>query len=191
MAIRPVLLYPRDEEKLRTPSATVTDFGADLQALIQDLKDTLAQHPGAGLAAPQIDVRQRVAIVRLGQDEGEMQPPIALVNPSIIEEGETDRGFDGCLSMPKIVTWDTLRPTKLRVKAQNAKGEPFELALEGIDAILVHHEIDHLDGVFFLDRLAEGGEIFLPIPGEDGKEKLLALKQTPEIMGQAAPRHDT
>lgn len=190
MAVKPILLYPKDEAKLRATSVPVTDFGEPLQALLQDLRDTLAAHPGAGLAAPQIDVRQRVAIVRLGQDEGEMQPPLALVNPQIIEEGKTDKGFDGCLSLPRVVTWDTLRPKWLRLKAQNEVGDAFELRVEGIDAILVHHELDHLDGVFFLDRLADGGDIFLPIPGDDGKEKLIKLKQTPDIMGQATPRSE-
>lgn len=188
MPVRSVLLYPRDEDQLRTPSEPVTEFDDDLRALIRDLEDTLAQYPGAGLAAPQIGVHKRVTIVRLGQDDGEMQPPIALVNPVILEEGKTDKGFDGCLSLPKIVTWDTLRPTKLHIRAQTPTGEPFELQVQGIDAILIHHELDHLDGVFFLDRLVDGGEIFLPVPGADGKDKLVALEQTPAIMGRATPR---
>lgn len=123
MSVKKVLLYPKDEESLRKKSVEIKRLNKSVKRLIQDLKDTLLTQPGAGLAAPQIGVHQRVCVIRLGQDEGEMQAPMALINPVILEEGELAKGFDGCLSLPRIVTWDTLRPTWLRFTALNEEGE--------------------------------------------------------------------
>lgn len=160
MPVRPVLQYPEDEAALRQKSEPVGEIDEAVRALITDLYDTLATEPGAGLAAPQIGVHKRVALVAFGQDEGEIQPPITLINPVILETSNDDKGFDGCLSLPNVLTWDTVRPHWIRFEALNDDGERFEMTVEGIDAIVVHHEIDHLDGVFFLDRLPEDGQLF-------------------------------
>ncbi|MEM8534727.1 MAG: peptide deformylase [Chloroflexota bacterium] len=180
MAIKSVLLYPQDEKKLRTRSQKVKKVNAEAQTLIQDLKDTLLTKPGAGLAAPQIGVHKRIAVVRFGQDEGEMQAPLALVNPVILETGPLTKGFDGCLSLPRISTWDTLRPAWLRFRAHDESGKPFEMKVEGIDAALVHHEIDHLDGIFFLDRLSDSAKLYISITTEEG-EKLVLLDDLPSL----------
>lgn len=161
MTVQRVLLYPSDAQALRQKSAPIEAVDDAAKTLIVDLKETLATQPGAGLAAPQIGVHQRVVLVCLGQDTDDgLQPPIALINPIILEEGEYGRGFDGCLSLPNVLTWDTLRPTWLRFSAQDEDGNPFEMRVEGIDAIVVHHEIDHLEGVLFWDRLPEDGRLF-------------------------------
>ena len=154
MAVRRIVMFPAEEATLRKRSARIKPADDSTAALIADLKDTLLAHPGAGLAAPQIGVHKRVVVVRFGQDAGEMEPPRALVNPVILEKGPLTSGFDGCLSLPRVVTWDTLRPAWLRFRAQDEQGEPFEMRVEGIDAILVHHEIDHLNGKVFIDYLS-------------------------------------
>lgn len=168
MPVRPVLLYTKDEAKLRQISEPVARISKPVKRLIQDLKDTLAEHPGAGLAAPQIDVHKRVTVVRFGQETGEMGEPLVLINPEILEMGEDRRSFDGCLSLPKIYTWDGVRPSWLRFRALGEDGQPFEMRVEGIDAALVHHEVDHLDGIFFLDRLPEHAKLFTEVQTEDG-----------------------
>ncbi len=174
MAVKRILRYPDDEVRLRRPSEKVKKVNSRVRTLIQDLKDTLAVQSGAGLAAPQIGVHQRVALVRFGQDEGELQPPLTLINPEILEAGPIGKGFDGCLSLPKIATWDTLRPQSLRFRALDEKGDTFEMHVSGIDAIVVHHEIDHLDGVFFLDRLSDDAKLYIAIETQEG-EKLVEL----------------
>lgn len=178
MAIRPLLYYPQDEALLRQKSTPIKKVDDSIQELVTDLKETLLTHPGAGLAAPQIGVHKRVVVVRLGQDKGEAEPPRALINPVILEEGPLAKGFDGCLSLPKISTWDTMRPSWLRFRAQDERGKTFEMRVEGIDSILVHHEIDHLDGVLFMDRLIDGAKLYLSVDTEDG-EKLVPIGQLP------------
>ncbi len=175
MAVRRVLQYPQDEARLRRKSAAVKKLDAETRQLIVDLKDTLATQPGAGLAAPQIGVWKRVALVCFGQDKGEMEPPLAIINPVIVEQGPLEKGFDGCLSMPGLVTWDTLRPSWLVFTARDEHWNRVQMRVEGIDAIVVHHEIDHLDGVLFLDRMDKGGKLYIPEVDENGEEHLIEL----------------
>jgi peptide deformylase len=186
MPVKPVLLYTQDEARLRKKSARVKKVDRQIRALVQDLKDTLLTQPGAGLAAPQIGVLQRVIVVRFGQDKGAMEAPCALINPVILEEGAPEKSFDGCLSLPKIATWDALRPAWLRFQAQDEDGKLFEMRVEGIDAALVHHEVDHLNGVFFLDRLTPDAELYIAIATEDG-EKLVRLNQLPFMTNLTKP----
>jgi peptide deformylase len=156
MAVRNILLYTQDAAALRKKSRPVGTVSQGVQRLIQDLKDTLAHSSdGIGLAAPQIAVHRRVVVVRLGsrKEEGrEPDPPIALIDPQIIEAGDERRDFDGCLSFPGLYG-ETVRPHSLRVIGLDEGGKPFDRAFEGFDAVLVHHEIDHLDGVLFIDRV--------------------------------------
>lgn len=175
MAVRKILKYPQDEAKLRRKSAEVKRLDVEVRALIRDLKDTLATQSGAGLAAPQIGVLKRVALVCFGQEQGEMQPPLAIINPVIVESGPLATGFDGCLSIPKLVTWDTLRPSWLVFRARDENWKSFEMRVEGIDAIVVHHEVDHLNGVLFLDRMSKGGKLYAVRTDENGEEKLVEL----------------
>lgn len=174
MTVRDILIYPKEEAKLRQKSAKVKKIDASIRELVADLKETLLANPGAGLAAPQIDVHKRVIVVRFGQESGEMEPPRELINPVILQAGPLAKGFDGCLSLPRVVTWDTRRPSWLKFRAQDVQGNFFEMRVEGIDAILVNHEIDHLDGVFFLDRMTDDGKLYIAVDTEEG-EKLIPL----------------
>ncbi len=178
MSVKPIVIYPKEEAKLREKSVEIKKIDRKIQQLIQDLKDTLATQEGAGLAAVQIGVHKRVALICLGQEAGEMEPPRVMINPEILEEGPLTKGFDGCLSLPRVSTWDSLRPEWLSFRAQDENGEIYELRVEGADAAVVHHEIDHLDGVFFLDRLTEDAQLYIAIDTENGP-KLMPLDRIP------------
>jgi peptide deformylase len=159
MPVRKILIYPQDEARLRR-------------------KYTLATQAGAGLAAPQIGVLKRVVLVKFGQDKGELGEALTLINPIILESGPIAKGFDGCLSIPGLYTWDTLRPSWLTFSARDENWKKIEQRVEGIDAIVVHHEIDHLNGVLFLDRMEKGGKLYVPRIDENGEEKLVELSRT-------------
>lgn len=175
MPIRKVLQYPTDEAKLRRKSAEVKRLDNATRQLIRDLKETLATQPGAGLAAPQIGIWKKVALVCFGQDQDEMEPPLAIINPVIVETGPLAKGFDGCLSMPGLVTWDTLRPSWLVFTARDENWNKITRRVEGIDAIVVHHEVDHLNGVLFLDRMETGGKLYVRRVAADGEETFVEL----------------
>jgi peptide deformylase len=156
MAVRDIVLYREHEAALRRKSEPVRAINRRVKNLVQDLKDTLAHHSeGIGLAAPQINVHDRVIVVRLGgRSEAQSQagPPIALINPEIVESSYDRQDFDGCLSLPGLYA-ETVRPHLLRVTGLDEWGQPFECVFGGFDAVVVHHEIDHLDGVLFIDRV--------------------------------------
>lgn len=153
MAIRDILLYP--DTQLKTMSTEVTDFGQDFQYFIDDLEETRLNGPGAvGIAAPQVGYFQRVVIV----DVSKMRKPVAnhgymiLVNPQITAWEEYDIGREGCLSVPDF-TANVVRAKNIQLKAQDRHGNPLEYEMEGFEARAIQHEIDHLDGLVFLDRV--------------------------------------
>jgi peptide deformylase len=175
MAVRDIVLYLENEVALRKKSQPVKRVTRRIKRLVQDLKDTLNDHAnGIGLAAPQINVHSRVVVVRLGggqDDEGNVRepgPPMALINPQIVEAGDEKRDFDGCLSFPGLYG-ETVRPHRLRVTGLDEAGRPFNRVFEGFDAVVVHHEIDHLDGVLFIDRVENIEDLYQVREGEDGE----------------------
>ena len=172
MAVREILLYPKDKTALRAESDFIYTFNRQTKRLIEDLKDTLlAHHDGIGLAAPQIDVHLRVVIVRLGARndwDSEADPPIALVNPKIVESSDERKDYDGCLSFPGLYG-ETIRPHYLRVAGIDEDGKPFDRVFAGFDAAVVHHEIDHLDGVLFTDRIESFDDLYRVYLDSDGK----------------------
>lgn len=163
MAVREILVYPDESAALRRKSQAIWKVSANVERLIEDLKDTLASRPeGIGLAAPQINIHRRVVIVRLGAgDEGAAGagPPIALLNPRIVEARDERRDFDGCLSFPGLYG-TTRRPHYLHVMGRDEEGNPFDRVFEGFDAVVVHHEIDHLNGVLFIDRIEQPEDLY-------------------------------
>jgi peptide deformylase len=160
MAVRDVVLFAENETVLRKKCEPVRAINRRIEDLIQDLKDTLVHHSeGIGLAAPQINIHRRVIVVRFGGRsgaQGKPSPPIALINPQIIETGYEQRDSDGCLSFPGLFA-QTVRPHLLEVSGLDEWGQPFHCIFGGFDAVVVHHEIDHLNGVLFIDRV-EGVE---------------------------------
>lgn len=156
MAVRKILIYPKDKIALRAVSEPVNTLNRRSMRLIQDLKETLlSRSDGVGLAAPQIDAHVRVIVVRLGARDDwdrDADPPIALINPEIIESRDERKDFDGCLSFPGLFG-ETIRPHFMHVSGISEDGRPFERIFEGFDAVVVHHEIDHLDGILFIDHI--------------------------------------
>jgi peptide deformylase len=175
MAVRDIVLYLENEAALRKKSQPVGRVTRRVRRLVRDLKDTLNDHAnGVGLAAPQIDVHSRVVVVRLGggqDDEGnarEPDPPIALIDPQVVETGDEKRDFDGCLSFPGLYG-ETVRPHLLRVTGLDEAGHPFDRLFEGFDAVVVHHEIDHLEGVLFIDRVENIEDLYWVREDENGE----------------------
>ena len=156
MAVREIVLYLENKAALREKSRPVKGVGRNVRDLVQDLKDTLEHNEdGIGLAAPQIGVHYRVVVVRPGGGQGHRRapdPPIALINPRVVQAAGERRDFDGCLSFPGLYA-ETVRPHYLRVTGLDERGRPLDRVFEGFDAVVVHHEIDHLDGVLLIDRV--------------------------------------
>jgi len=136
---------------LRAENAPVTQFDGALAALVADLVETCHAAPGLGLAAPQIGVNLRVAIVDLsiGKDPGAV---VVLVNPKIVSEAGEQRGEEGCLSIPGL-SEAVERPARVVVETRDVSGEPTTLDGQGLFARALRHEIDHLDSKLFVDRL--------------------------------------
>jgi peptide deformylase len=171
MAVKSIVLYKENEAALRRKSEPVRVVNRRVKKLVRDLKDTLLDRAdGIGLAAPQIDVPSRVVVVQLGrsQDQSEVEPPVALINPEIVEAKDDQRDFDGCLSLPGLFA-ETVRPHYLRVTGLDEWGKPFDRVFEGFDAVVVHHEIDHLNGVLFIDRVASVADMYTVRENEDGE----------------------
>ena len=149
MSRRPILLYP--DPTLRRRTSPVESFDDDLAKLIADLRETMYDAPGVGLAAPQIGDLRRVTIIDIDPRGPESRLHV-LVNPRIVESAGEATDTEGCLSIPEF-TEKVDRPERVKVAAQTPTGEPFELEAEGFFARALCHEIDHLDGILFIDRL--------------------------------------
>ena len=152
MAIREIITVP--DKILRGKARKVTSFGAELQTLIDDMVDTMREALGVGLAAPQVNAPLRVIVVEFNESEDEETPPklYMVVNPKITRiSSDQDFGTEGCLSLPRIVG-DVERPISVTVKGFNRRGQPLKIKAGGWLARIFQHEVDHLDGVLFVDR---------------------------------------
>jgi len=174
MAVRKIMIFPEDKAALRAKSDPVQSVNQRTKRLIADLKDTLLTcQDGVGLAAPQINEHLRVVVVRLGAKDDwddKAGPPVALVNPEIIESGEERKDFDGCLSFPGLYG-KTVRPHFLRVIGLDENGDPMDAIYQGFDAVVVHHEIDHLNGVLFIDRIKTMEDLYRVEKDASGKTR--------------------
>ncbi|MEJ2264069.1 MAG: peptide deformylase [Anaerolineales bacterium] len=152
MAVREIITLP--DPVLRRKARKVTDFGPELQNLIEDMVETMRVAPGVGLAAPQVNVSQRVIVVEFGDEEDETVPPklYTVVNPEITRASrDVVVGTEGCLSIPEIVG-DVERPLSATIKGQSPQGQPLKIKASGWLARIFQHEVDHLDGILFVDR---------------------------------------
>jgi len=181
MAVREILLYRDHELALRRKSKPVRKHDRSIKKLVEDLKDTLTAHPeGVGLAAPQVNAHYRVVIVRLGagsDGSSEPGPCIGLINPKIIEARDERKDFDGCLSFPGLYG-ETTRPHFLKVTGMDERGMRFDRVFEGFDAVVVHHEIDHLDGVLFVDRVTSLEDLYRVRVAENGQQMRVPVSVT-------------
>ena len=148
MAVQPIRLF--GDPVLRTPAQPVVDFDKELRVLVGDLFDTMRDAPGRGLAAPQIGVGLRVFTYLINEDEQGH-----LINPELtFPDTETQLGLEGCLSIPDLA-WDCRRYLNVVARGFDMYGEPITVAGSDMLARAVQHEVDHLDGILFVDRLDE------------------------------------
>jgi peptide deformylase len=150
VSIRPVRIF--GDPVLRTKALDVSGPDDTLRRLVEDMFETMKSYNGVGLAANQVGVLQRVLVVDVPLDEGE-HARFAMINPVIERRSGSENGEEGCLSIPGLYE-DVSRSLEIRVKALDEWGKPFELEAEGYLARVIQHEVDHLDGVLFVDRLS-------------------------------------
>jgi peptide deformylase len=163
MALRNIVFVP--EPVLRRKARPVTKFDAKLQALIDDMIETMREAPGVGLAAPQVAVSEQVIVVEYGDDDDESVPLklYVMVNPVITRtSAETEIGTEGCLSVPG-VAGNVERPLAITVKGQTRHGQPTTVKAQGWLARIFQHEIDHLNGILFTDRASKVWQTKEPI----------------------------
>lgn len=148
MALRNIKHYQRDEI-LRKKSRPVENINSKILILLDDMAETMYSANGVGLAAPQVGILKRIVIIDIGDGIHE------LINPEIIDEQGSQKDTEGCLSIPGI-SGTVIRPRIVKVRALNRKGETIELTGSGLLARALCHEIDHLDGILFIDKAIPG-----------------------------------
>ena len=151
MSLLPILEFP--DPRLRTVAKPVDVSkvtGDEFQALFDQMFATMYDAPGIGLAARQVDVHQRFMVIDVSEDQSN---PLVFVNPEILERDGEQVYQEGCLSVPGIFA-DVTRANTIKVKAVNRQGEEFELDADGVLAVCIQHEMDHLDGKLFVDYLS-------------------------------------
>ena len=148
MAKLEILEFP--DERLRTVAKPVERFDEKLRTLVEDMVETMYHARGIGLAATQVDVHQRLLVLDVSENQ---DTPRVYVNPLIVASEGTETCEEGCLSVPGIYA-DVSRAERITIEAQDAHGQTFREDLDGMHAICIQHEIDHLDGKLFVDYLS-------------------------------------
>jgi len=149
MALLPILHFP--DERLRRQAQPVPDVNDEIRRLMDDMLETMYDAPGVGLAAPQVDVVKRVIVVDVSE---ERDAPLAMVNPEVIAREGVEVMEEGCLSVPGIYE-NVERAASVRIRYLDRSGQADEVDAEGLLAVCLQHEIDHLDGKLFVDYLTE------------------------------------
>lgn len=150
MALLPILRYP--DPRLKKVASPVTQFDTQLERLVRDMAETMYDAPGVGLAATQVDVHKRVIVIDVSEDKSNL---LVFINPEIVSASAETKSFDeGCLSVPGIYETVT-RPDTVTVRAQNVKGETFELECDELLGVCIQHEMDHLNGKVFVEYLSQ------------------------------------
>lgn len=159
MVVLPGIVYP--DERIKQRSAPVVAFDDSLRRFILDLEETMKSNPGCvGLAAPQVGCLQRIAIVDVSHRPKTLNNGrIVLINPELILSEGAAVAREGCLSVPDY-TGNVTRALRIRVRTQDQTGAYREYSCEGFEARAVQHEIDHLDGLLFVDRLVSSRDLF-------------------------------
>jgi peptide deformylase len=169
MAVFPIRLF--GDPVLRQRAADVPEVDDTIRKLIRDMRDTMRDAPGVGLAANQIGVLRRVIVWSFEGDEG------ALVNPRIVGREGSVEGDEACLSLPGL-SYPVLRAERVKVEGLDRKGRPVEIEAEDMTARILQHEIDHIDGVLFIDHL----------PPELQREARRLLREAAEGFGPSPSR---
>lgn len=149
MAILNILHYP--DPRLRTKAKPVQSVDDTVKALVADMFETMYDAPGIGLAATQVNVHKRVLVIDISDTRND---PVCLINPEILESSGNEEMEEGCLSVPDV--YETVeRAERIKVRALDLEGKVIEFETAGLLAICIQHEIDHLDGKLFVDRLSQ------------------------------------
>ncbi len=149
MAVLPILKYP--DPRLNRVAKPVREVDDRIRQLVRDMAETMYAAPGIGLAATQVDVHERVIVIDVSEAHDELR---VFINPEIVGESLDRKVYEeGCLSVPGVYD-EVERPDRVTVRALNERGEPFELKCEGLLAVCIQHEIDHLDGKVFVQYLS-------------------------------------
>jgi peptide deformylase len=152
MTIRPLLILP--DTKLRLVSEPVASVTDEIRALAEDMLETMYDAPGVGLAAIQVGVPKRIVTMDVSKSERE-RSPMVLINPEVLWASEEKRAYEeGCLSIPEYYE-EVERPDRIRFRYMNLDGETIEQEADGLMATCVQHEIDHLNGILFIDYLSK------------------------------------
>ncbi|HEY8941174.1 MAG TPA: peptide deformylase [Cellvibrio sp.] len=149
MALLPILEFP--DPRLRNVAKPVTEVDATIRKLVDDMFETMYEAPGIGLAATQVNVHKRVVVIDVSEDKSQ---PLVFINPEIeVLDQETSEYDEGCLSVPGFYE-TVVRPGHIRVKALDRDGNAFEIEPEGLLAVCIQHELDHLNGKLFVDHIS-------------------------------------
>lgn len=152
MALLPIIVAP--DPRLKKVCAPVEAVGPDLRRLLDDMVETMYDAPGIGLAAPQIGILRRVVVIDVAREGAPGPRPLMMVNPELTWVSDRDATYEeGCLSLPDSFG-DVVRPAEIALRYRDPDGQPRELAADGLLATCIQHEIDHLDGILFVDRLS-------------------------------------
>lgn len=150
MSLLPILRYP--DPRLNQVAEPVTVFDEQLKTLVSDMAQTMYDAPGIGLAAPQVDVHRQVIVIDISEERNTLQ---VFINPEIVTASAEKALYDeGCLSVPGIYE-EVERPARVTVRAQDVNGKFFDIQAEGLMAVCLQHEIDHLKGFMFVDYLSQ------------------------------------
>jgi len=165
MAILTILEFP--DPRLRTRARTVAEVDERIRQLVDDMFETMYAAPGIGLAATQVNVHERVVVMDISEEGNQ---PLVFINPEVEVIGDESRDYqEGCLSVPGFYE-DVARPAQIRVKALDRDGNPFELEPDGLLAVCIQHELDHLEGKLFVDYLS-------PVKRQRIRQKLEKLQR--------------
>ncbi len=149
MALLNILHFP--DPRLRTRAKAVDQVNDQLRQLVDDMFETMYQAPGIGLAATQVNVHQRIIVIDISQEQDD---PRVLINPELLETDGVEEMDEGCLSVPGVYE-SVQRAERIKVRALGRDGDVFELETDGLLAVCIQHEIDHLDGKLFVDYLSQ------------------------------------
>ena len=167
MALLPILEFPDARLRTKAVPVDVASIGGDaFQRLLDDMFETMYEAPGIGLAASQVDVHQRFMVIDVSEEH---DAPLVFINPEIVAKQGEQVYQEGCLSVPGIFA-DVPRADAITVRAHGRDGQPFEMEADGLLAVCVQHEMDHLDGKLFIDYLS-------PLKREMVRKKLAKAKR--------------
>ena len=149
MAVLPILHYP--DPRLHTVAKPVSEINQKIKQLVSDMAQTMYEAPGIGLAATQVNAHVQVIVIDLSDERNQLQ---VFINPEIVWASEEKKVWqEGCLSVPDFYD-EVLRPSEVKVRALNLDGEPYEIHADGLMAVCIQHEMDHLKGKVFVEYLS-------------------------------------